>query len=471
MSVKKASSSGAVQLRINNIRVSAQQVMSLRPEKIIRIEYNDNLTGKNYEEGVDALINYITKKTESGGTIYADLSSAITTGFSNDNVSLSFNTKSSEININYFLGIRKYSNCKQDGEDIFNFPNETPITRTIEGIYQPYQYFQHIISGSYQLQKPDNYMLNIQFSTEIVHNHADNRLWMEHISNNNSNYKTYTQTSNPYNKPILDIYFEKKITKNQKIIFDVLGTLWNEDYLYKYQQTDNEVNILNFQTNIEGKKKSIIADASYLNNMGANGNINIGIQHTQANTNTTNQYNGNIDAFTDINLAKSYLYITYSNQIKKIGINLEFGVARTYFDQSKKNYTYYNFKPSAIIKWNINDNHNLSERFRVLNYYPSLGQLSNITYPIDNIQVKQGNPNLIPYYAYSNSLLYSFTKSKISYNAELAYIYQNNPIMESFYIANDKLVNSFSNQKNWSELKFETQIAFHEIAKILDISV
>jgi hypothetical protein len=90
---------------------------------------------------------------------------------------------------------------------------------------------------------------------------------------------------------------------------------------------------------------------------------------------------------------------------------------------------------------------------------------------MDSIQSKRGNPDLKPYNTYANSLLYSFSKNKITYSAELSYKNQRNPIMENYTVENNTLINSFDNQRNWIEWKAETQITWNSIANFLNITL
>ena len=59
---------GSIQLRINNVRADIMRIMSLRPEKILRVEYSDSLTAAYGGEGVEAVINYVTVHAETGAT-------------------------------------------------------------------------------------------------------------------------------------------------------------------------------------------------------------------------------------------------------------------------------------------------------------------------------------------------------------------------------------------------------------------
>lgn len=62
-----AAGNGTVQLRINGILVTYPEITALNPENIIRIEYHDS-PGARYGDA-SVVIDYITRKKESGGNI------------------------------------------------------------------------------------------------------------------------------------------------------------------------------------------------------------------------------------------------------------------------------------------------------------------------------------------------------------------------------------------------------------------
>lgn len=68
-----------IELRINGVTVSLNEVMALNPSDITKIEYHDN-PGFRYNNA-GAVIDYITRKRESGGNISVYLSNAPFIGY------------------------------------------------------------------------------------------------------------------------------------------------------------------------------------------------------------------------------------------------------------------------------------------------------------------------------------------------------------------------------------------------------
>ena len=95
----------AVQLRINGIEVTKAEVVALQPQDIIRIEYHDD-PGMRYGNAA-AVIDFITRRRDSGGSLSADLQNALwRLGLADDYLSAKVNHKKSEFGVNAYYNYR-----------------------------------------------------------------------------------------------------------------------------------------------------------------------------------------------------------------------------------------------------------------------------------------------------------------------------------------------------------------------------
>ena len=72
----KTLSDESVQLRINGIEATSEEVMAINPKDVIRIEYHDQ-PGVRYN-GAAAVINYIVKHRDTGGSLMLNASNGVT---------------------------------------------------------------------------------------------------------------------------------------------------------------------------------------------------------------------------------------------------------------------------------------------------------------------------------------------------------------------------------------------------------
>ncbi len=91
---------GSVSLRINGANATINEIVSIRPKDIIRIEYLQE-PSLRYGE-VEAVVNYIVKRRESGGAFMLSANNGVTTQWGEDMLSLKLNHKKSEFQFMYF---------------------------------------------------------------------------------------------------------------------------------------------------------------------------------------------------------------------------------------------------------------------------------------------------------------------------------------------------------------------------------
>lgn len=85
---------GSVQVRINDIVASTQDIMALRPDEVVRVEYIDNPGIRYSDSGLKAVINYVVKRRSAGYVGGASTMQAFATGFNNSSAYLNITTRS-----------------------------------------------------------------------------------------------------------------------------------------------------------------------------------------------------------------------------------------------------------------------------------------------------------------------------------------------------------------------------------------
>ena len=98
---------GEVQVRINNILASKEDLLALDMKAVEQIDYIDN-PGVRYGEGVAYVVNIIVKHPISGYNICADLTNTLTTVNGDETVFGKFNLGKSEFGVTYELNYRNF---------------------------------------------------------------------------------------------------------------------------------------------------------------------------------------------------------------------------------------------------------------------------------------------------------------------------------------------------------------------------
>ena len=97
--------------------------MSGAANKIKKVEYYEDPPIRYGDVGI--LMNIITKPLDTGYTTGFDVSNALTTGFSDDNVYFKYNKGNHQFSFDYSINVRNYRDWIEDNQYSFTLDNQT----------------------------------------------------------------------------------------------------------------------------------------------------------------------------------------------------------------------------------------------------------------------------------------------------------------------------------------------------------
>ena len=445
-----------VQLRINGIEATKEEVSAIRPTDVIRVEYLDN-PGLRYG-GAAAVLDYIVRKREDGGNIAGDLTNGIThLGYGQYNLSAKYNWKKSAISAVASWQRRDLEWTRENYEDF---------------IYLDYT-VHNIELGEPTKVKFDymNFALNYNMTDErsvfniALRNSYDDK--PNAVTDRNSTLyqgdKIYSISDKLQQRsyiPSLDIYYQLNLINDQHLYFDIVGTYINSSSNRQFTMIEigTEGNTPAIISQTEGDKYSIIGEAIYERPLG-NGKMTVGIKHTQAYMN--NIYDGNISSKVSMNTSESYLFAEYNQKINRFSYTLGIGGMRTWHQQGELSQEKYILRPTITLSYNAPKNFYFRYNAYMSGYSPSLSDLSDVTQEIDIYQVRRGNPNLHSASYISNSLTASWKCKYVSIELFGRYSYDHKPIMEETLFENDHFVRTMANQKGFHRLNLQSTIQMY----------
>lgn len=465
---RKISVSGGevVQLRINGVEASVDEVNALRPEEILRIEHHDD-PGLRYN-GADAVIDFITRRKESGGHITIDTQNSPHVWFGNNFLNAKVNYKKSEFSALYSGGYRSMDKMWRENSETFNFTDGSSLTRVEDGIPDKWARNWNYMHLNYNYQEPDKYFFNATLRANVNGSPRTNyRSFLYPVGHPENGVNMTDRSREKEVIPSLDLYYQRTLKNNQTVILNVVGTYISSENERSYiEKTEQEV-LTDIVSNVDGDKYSIIGEGIYEKGF-KNSKLSAGLKHTQSISD--NEYTGNTVAQTKMRQSDTYAYVEFQQKINKFNYAVGVGGSRAWFKQKGEGYTNYNFRPTLRLTYNINDNMYLRYRGNIYSNSPSLSDLSETEQLIDSLQIRRGNPNLKPVTSIDNSLTYDMRYGLLSTNLHVAHSYQNKPIMEEVLRKDDKFIRTVDNQKSWQRLATELEIKVGPIKDILTVS-
>ena len=445
-----------VQLRINGVEVTREEINAIRPSDVIRVEYHDN-PGLRYG-GAAAVLDYIIKKKESGGNVAGDFTNGLThLGYGQYNLSAKYNWKKSAISTVASWQRRDLEWTRENYEN-FIYPDYTIHNKELGAPTKvKFDYMNFVLNYN---RTDERGVFNI-----ALRNRYDDKpnAVTDRSSTLYQGDKIYSVSDKLQERsyiPSLDIYYQLNLKNDQYLYFDIVGTYINSRSNRQYSMAeigsvDNTPAIIS-QT--EGDKYSIIGEAIYERPLGK-GKMTTGFKHTQANMN--NVYDGNISSKVSMNTAESYLFAEYNQKIDRFTYTLGVGGMRTWYQQGDLSQEKYILRPTITLSYNAPKNFYFRYRGYMSGYSPSLSELSDVIQEIDIYQIRRGNPNLHSATYVSNSLTASWKCKYVSIEMYGRHIYDHKPIMEETLFENERFVRTMANQKGFHRLNFESTIQIY----------
>ncbi len=415
MTGKTSSMTGkTIKILINNVPMTSENDLKvIAANKIKKVEYYEDPPARYGDVGI--LMNIITKPLDTGYATGFDVSSALTTGFSDDNVYFKYNKGNHQYSFDYSINVRNYKDWVENDQYIFTLDDQQAV----------YDYYQHKRFGytdnkfnlKYAYSKPEDITFQATFSPVLSHkfNRGNNEVttkgnedWQDGIGN--------TRDIVDYVKPALDLYLSKQFAHKQTLDMDVLGSYFNTKQQILNQQWTADKDSTLTDDNMHSKSNiySLIGEANYAKEW-EKGELTMGVftWNKWSDYNVRNvlsnyepsQYSSCINIHT--------VYAQYQNSIGKLTYRI--GVKSTWRRQNYQDITYNSnyILPLLYLSYKLK---NSSLQLLLPNgiNYPAISTLSeNMTVVIPGL-LKQGNPNVkatmemgpIFRYTYNNAMLY-----------------------------------------------------------------
>ncbi len=419
--------------KINGKPSSLTQFLSLNPKDVLRIEYQDN---PDVRYGNRQVINVLLKPREDGGTVAGNLSSAVTTGYLNGNIGVNYHSGKSEWDLNYRVNWRDYDEREISSKSEFIGRDEI-VTRNRIGIPSDFNYLSNELLLGYTYMHNPNTIFMAQIGVVFEDQKLDDNSWnIQSYKNEMLEYTNLTHRNNNFKSPNLDLFFKKQIDKTQYIEANVYGRYssgdYERNYINEYDFISGNDTTITFTTNKSWRAGFEFMYSKTFSHLTAN----FGIQDYY-NSTRNEQTENNVIENDEINQNRLSVYGQVSGRISKLRYSLS---ANGVYNHSDNN----SYTVNAVrLKTNFNMNYPLSQ-YVTLNYLlmydpsmPSISQQSNMVQTIDDISVRQGNPNLKPSEYLRNRIYVRYAYKKFTGSLWAAHSRTFNPIYYAYSYISD----------------------------------
>lgn len=458
-------SNDGVQLRINGVLASTAEVKAIMPKDVIRVEYYDQ-PGVRFG-GAAAVIDYIVKKHDSGGSLALAALSGITNlgiGHYYFSGKLHRGKSSFALMSNYSPRIAYWT---RSNLETYNFSSGT-IENNEAGAPTKYKTNPVDVQFTYNWTNGDKNMLNIRLrnNMEFVPNAKSDR--NSYIYQDKDSFAIHDHQSDKSISPSLDIYYQHKLNGKQRIYIDLTGTYINSSSNRLFRQiplSGDLADSTHVLSVIKGDKYSLTGEAIYEKEW-ENIMLTTGIKHEQEWVN--NKYGGSTNTTVGMSVAETYAFAEMRHQIGKFTYVIGIGSMHTYIKQGNESQSKWIARPQITMSYDFGEGLYWKFKSYMSGYQPYLAQMSAVDQRIDKYQIRRGNPNLRPVMYISNETELSWSSKYVNLNFWTVYSYDHKPIMEDSFEdiidGQPMIIRTYNNQRGFHRLTVSPSIQ----VKLLD---
>ena len=383
---------GSVQVRINNIVASKEDLLALDIKAVQHIDYIDN-PGVRYGEGIAYVVNIIVKKPVSGYDIGADLTNTLTVVNGDETVFGKFNYGKSELGVNYSLGYQNFKGMEYEEQATYELESGEKRSILRQQLDGQNKSLNHNIQLTYSLSD-SNYVFQSKLSAR--RDIQPHRSWTK--------FETYEdQSSSRTSSPVLDLYFYQDFKRHQSLTANAVGTYIKTDSYAEHNEGGN------YAYDVTGKTYSLWTEAVYENRLKPF-TLSLGTQYGQKYIN--NVYSGDANADNSMRSSMFYFFGQLKGRLGKLGYMGGLGVSTRYYRQAEWNDRFLLF-PKLTVSYPLARNLKAKYDFEISQHVSQIALVSNVSIKQNAMETLVGNPEITPNRVTSHDLRLTYSTPRI----------------------------------------------------------
>lgn len=432
---------GTTLVLINGIEASDLQIRSVKPENVVRVEYYD-IPPTRWANRAETVVNIITRNPENGYVYGLDAKTAPTTGFVNASAYAEITRGKNNFGLDYTLNLRDYDDRENQNTYAYSIGQDDYKTREDRRDHFGYTYQEVVLR--YTNMDYEKYSFQAKLNLDIFSSFSKvNGLSTFTLNETIYDHTTSKHSNSSYNKPSLDLYYSRKLGKNDELSLNVIGTHFktNSMNLSKEWVSNSGASVFDDDMNLEAKQSGIVGEVAHTHSF-LKGKLNSGYRVSY---NTISNTINNLQGFSEnkVNLMEQYLYSEFSGKTRKLMYRFGLGLnnINNSIEQLTTNQKTTNddwaLSPKLVLGYELSKNQSLRFTSSYSPKSPWSDALSTNIVQIAPNLVKRGNPDLQIQKSFGNNLIHSFNSKYFDLNTNLFYWHRKDAIHQ-LYVRNYK---------------------------------
>ncbi len=387
------SNQGGVQVRINDVIATKEDLLALDMKAVQHIDYIDN-PGVRYGEGIGYVLNIKVKHATGGYDIGADMSNTLTTINGEETVYGKFNRGKSELGVSYSLDYGNFKGMKYDEKATYEMePGErrTILRHQLDG---QDKHLSHNAQLTYSLSD-SNYVYQLKLSARRdIPPHCT---WERF-----DNYENCS--SSRTSSPVLDLYLHRDFKRHQSLSANVVGTYIKTDS-YSEQNEGGDYGYY-----VAGKAYSLWAEAMYENRLKPF-TLSLGAQYGQRYI--KNVYSGDANASNAMRSSVFYLFGQLQGHLGRLNYMGGLGMSTRYYRQAGWNDRFLLFRPKLTFAYPLAKSLKIKYDFEISQHVSQIALVNDVSIKHNALETLVGNPEIKPNRVTSHDVRFTYSTPRI----------------------------------------------------------
>lgn len=423
---------GNVQVRINDIEASREDLQTLDMKAIDHIEFIDN-PGMRYGKDIAYIINIRVRKSISGYVVGTQLTNTLTTVNGDESLFGKLNHGHSEWALSYNLDYHNFKGDEYDEQAYYELEagNIVPILR--KSLNKQSKNLSHNAQITYSLSD-SNYVFQAKLlgSRDIRPEEGNTEMTI-----NNTPYKDYSSSRS--SSPSLDLYYHQDFPRHQSLTANMVGT-----YIKTIGETENDEGSAH-RYDINGKTYNLWSEGIYENYLKPF-TLSCGIQFSQRYSH--NVYQGDVNAANDIHTSDLYLFSQLKGHYGKLSYMGGLGASHRYYRQADTQHTFWLFRPKFTISYPLASHWKMNYSFEIYQHVSQIALVSNVSIKKNAMETILGNPEIHPNRVTSHQLKLSYSTPRFTTELQGYYRLNAHCNMEKYIREGDHFYQTQTNADN-----------------------
>lgn len=451
---------GTVNVRINDVPATMEDMLSIDMSSVVRIEYTDR-PGLRYGEDVAYAINIVVKRPQSGYAVGADLTHDLTRRGFSDSFFGRFNTGKSEWGVDYSIGYEDMRGSRVNEKADYHLTDGSVRTIMRNDLSIRQRSLNHNMRLLYSIADSLQVMqMRLKYSGDLL---PDKSLREIEIFDRSASI-AHRENSGRKHSPAFDVYYHRDLGHHQKLtasatvthIATKSGSAYDEGTPCIY--------------NVKGRMWSLMSEVIYENRLKPF-TLTAGAQYNQKLTD--NEYAGDVQSQSLFRSSEQYLFGQVSGTLFKcLQYVAGLGGSRRYYRQGKHHHDFHVFRPRVKVSVPLGKGMRLGYDYQRSMQTSKIALVNDVALRLNPMEIQMGNPALKPTAVTEHTLQANYNMPRWTVQVEGYAKLNHHPNMHRYIRTDDNIfIDTQENQPHCDMIVGNGYVRYDIIPDHLDASL